>query len=412
MARFSRLEMKFLLGIGSALALRQFGLIMVMPFMAIYGKELLYSTPGLIGLSLGVFGLSQAIFQIPFGNASDRLGRKPVILVGFLIFISGLILAYFAKNIYVFILARTLQGSGAIMAAAYAWVGDVIPSAQRNRGMSIISMLVGMSATMAFIGGPILYRWFDVPELFLICAILALAAWFFILFFIDSDVKGAGKLGTKAKTGRQQLDGDVTGEDLKRDEGSQVRSKDKADYWAILRDGNMMKIFFAGFMINYLLVSEFFIAPQLLEDTLGVSRLWMVFAPATLLGILAMRVGARYADQGYMVPVGVLAFASVALGGLLYFNGSVLMIGLGLTLFMVGYMSLVTLIPATVTKMSAKSYRGRVTGVFNTIQFVGSFLGGSLTGLVWGYDPTYAVILLVVVALTGALLIGRAKIVA
>src|SRR5690606_12375377 len=96
---FSKGEMKFLLGIGSAMALRQLGLIMVMPFIAIYGKQLAYSTPGLIGLSMGIYGLSQAILQVPFGNWSDRVGRKSVILAGLFIFILGLVLAYFAQNI-------------------------------------------------------------------------------------------------------------------------------------------------------------------------------------------------------------------------------------------------------------------------------------------------------------------------
>ena len=98
-ASFSKKEMKFLLSIGSALALRQLGLLMVMPFLAVYGRELAYSTPGLIGLALGIYGLSQAVFQIPFGHWSDRLGRKPVMLIGLFILILGLILASLVKNI-------------------------------------------------------------------------------------------------------------------------------------------------------------------------------------------------------------------------------------------------------------------------------------------------------------------------
>lgn len=375
---FSKIEMKFLLGIGSALALRQLGLIMVMPFLAIYGRELTHSTPGLIGLSLGIYGLSQAVFQIPFGNWSDKIGRKPAILVGMLLFILGLLLAYTSKNIYVFILARVLQGSGAIMAVAYAWVGDSISNEKRNKGMSIIGMLVGMSATLAFIGGPIIYRWLNVPQIFLLCAVLAFVAWAFILLFLEEQNKPTPHTRPK-----------------------------NINYYNLLKDKKLTKLFTAGFISNYILVSEFFIVPQLLETSLGVEGLWKVFVPATILAIFAMRVGAKYADAGHFVKIATLSFAIISIGGLTYYTTSPYFIGLGVHLFMIGYMCLVTLLPASVTKLSQKSYRGTVTGVFNTIQFIGSFIGGSLTGFLWGFNPSYSISLLIVIATVGAILIHK-----
>jgi len=378
-ATFSKVELKFLLGIGSALALRQLGLIMVMPFLAIYGKELAYSTPGLIGLSLGVYGLSQAVFQIPFGNWSDKIGRKPTILVGLLLFILGLLLAYVSKNVYIFIFARILQGSGAIMAVAYAWVGDNIREDQRNKGMSIIGMLVGLSATLAFIGGPIIYRWFNVPEMFLLCAVLAFLAWGFILLFIEGDKKAPS-------TSRPS----------------------QFDY-SLLKDKKLTYLFIAGFITNYILVSEFFIVPQLLVNSLGVDGLWKVFVPATILAIFVMRVGAKYADAGHFTKVATLSFTIISLGGLTYYTSNPYWVGLGMNMFMIGYMCLVTLLPASVTKLSQKSYRGTVTGVFNTFQFIGSFIGGSLTGLLWGFNPIYSVSLLIFISAAGAIVIHNTR---
>lgn len=298
---------------------------MVMPFLAIYGRDLTYSTPGLIGLSLGVYGLSQAVFQIPFGNWSDKIGRKPTILFGLFLFILGLLLAYVSENIFIFILARVLQGSGAIMAVAYAWVGDNIRDEQRNRGMSIIGMLVGLSATLAFIGGPILYRWFNVPQMFLLCAILAFMAWSFILIFIEGE--------QKTPSSSRPI---------------------KFSYLSLLKDKNITKLFTAGFITNYILVSQFFIVPQLLENSLGADGLWKVFVPATILSIFAMRVGAKYADAGHFVKVATLSFAIIFLGDLTYFTSNPYWIGLGMILFMIGYMCLVTLLPASVTKLSQK----------------------------------------------------------
>lgn len=369
---FSKGEMKFLLGIGSAMALRQLGLIMVMPFIAIYGKQLAYSTPGLIGLSMGIYGLSQAIFQVPFGNWSDRVGRKNVILAGLFIFILGLVLAYFAQNIYTFIVARLLQGSGAIMSVAYAWVGDKIRSDQRNKGMSIIGMLVGMSATLAFIGGPVIYRWLDVPEMFLLCAILAVLAFLYILLFLEGD----GKTAATVSTG-------------------------KFSFAGLMKDEKLVRLFTAGFITNFLLVSQFYIAPLLLESSLGAEGMWKVYVPATLVAICAMRLAAKYADAGYFVAVVLFSFGIIAIGTLAYYLTGPFWVGLGMHLFMTGYMCLVTLLPAAVTKLSGTRYRGTVTGVFNTWQFIGSFVGGSLTGLMWGISPGYAILLVAVMAAGG-----------
>lgn len=375
---FSKVEMKFLLGIGSAMALRQLGLIMVMPFMAIYGKQLAFSTPGLIGLSLGIYGLSQAVFQIPFGNWSDRFGRKAVLLSGMFIFILGLVLAYFAQDIYVFILARLLQGSGAIMSVAYAWVGDNIRSEQRNKGMSIIGMLVGMSATLAFIGGPIIHRWLSVPQMFLFCAMLSLMAFIYIWLFLE----GGQKPTSTASLG-------------------------EFSFLNLLKDGNLVKLFIAGFITNYLLVSQFYIVPLLLEDSLGADGMWKVFVPATLVAMVVMRVAAKSADAGHFGKVAVFSFGIIALGTLAYYRPGPFWVGLGMHLFMTGYMCLVTLLPASVTKLSGKRYRGTVTGVFNTWQFIGSFIGGSLTGFLWGLNPSSSVLVVAVVAFTGAMVIGR-----
>jgi len=373
--------MNFLLGMGSVLALRQLGLIMVMPFIAIYGRDLAYSTPALIGLSLGIYGLSQAVFQIPFGNLSDKFGRKPMILIGMFIFILGLLMSYIATNVYVFILSRFLQGSGAIMAVAYAWVGDRIAGEQRNKAMSIIGMLMGMSATIAFIGGPILYRWMDVPEMFLLCAVLTLIAWLFVAIFIEGDKRTV--------------------------RSSKIASGKNFKYYAKLIDHNLMKLVIAGFANNYLLVSVFYIVPILLEQSLGVDGLWKVFAPATIISMFVMRIAARYADAGYFRNVAMLAFAAITLGGLGYYTISSYMVGLGLVLFMIGYMCLVTLLPASVTKLSDTSNRGTVTGVFNTVQFIGSFIGGTLTGFLWGVNPIYSVTVLIVVAIVGIIAVSK-----
>lgn len=375
-AGFSQEERRFLLGIGAAMGLRQLGLLLVMPFLALYGQELAGSTPGLIGLSLGIYGLSQAVLQVPFGHWSDRLGRKKVILAGLILFTAGLLLAWVARHIYLFILARLLQGSGAIMSVAYAWVGDRIDSRRRNKGMSLIAILVGLSATLAFVGGPLLHRWLAVPQMFFLCAVLAGLAILYIWLFLPDDGKPAAS-GT----------------------GGEFR-------WSgLVKEENLLKLFAAGFFTNYLLVSQFYIVPLLLEDSLGSEGLWQVFVPATLVAIVVMRVAARQADAGRFVAMAALAFGGVGLGALAYYLRGPVWVGLGLHLFMAGYMCLTTLLPTAVTKMSGARHRGTVTGVYNTWQFIGSFVGGSLTGLLWGVHPNLAILAVVLVAAAGLLVI-------
>jgi len=262
------------------------------------------------------------------------------------------------------------------MAVAYAWVGDKIDGHKRNKGMSIIGMLVGVSATLAFIGGPIIHRWLSVPQLFLLCALLALIAWLYILVSLENDKKTEPAAFTA----------------------------EKSDFRSYLANKNLAKITIAGFCNNYILVSQFYIIPLLLESSFGTEGLWKAFAPATIIAIFVMRLAAKYADKGYSSQMSALAFGLITVGGITYFAANPLLITLGIIFFLSGYMCLVTLLPASVTKMSEKNHRGTVTGFFNTCQFIGSFVGGSITGLLWGVNPIYSISLLLIISTLSAVL--------
>lgn len=376
---FSKNQLNFLFGISSAMGLKQLGLLLVMPLLAIYGKDLAGSTDLLVGLSLGIYGLAQACLQIPYGIWSDKIGRKPVLLMGLMQLILGLFLAFLAKNIYMLILARALQGSGAIMAVAYSWIGDKISDSKKHRAMGIVGMVMGTSAVLAFIGGPILHRFFSVPQMFLFCAMLTLLAWFYILLF------------------------------LKGDRPSRPDNNEPVDFRKIVKNHNLLKVTVGGFILNYILVSVFFIVPQLLESELGSNGLWKVFVPATLISIVVMNFTARLADAGYFIRVTSFSFIVLMLSGISFYMENVLIIGLGMVLFMAGYITLVTLLPASVTKMADKSCRGSITGAFNTVQFLGSFTGGFLTGLLWGLKPSLAIFMIILLSVLGGHLLLNIK---
>lgn len=374
MDKFNTKEYKFLAGISSAVGLRQLGLLLVIPFISIYGEKLTGSTPGLIGISLGIYGLMQAFLQLPYGMVSDRIGRKPVVVVSMALFALGFVLASFVRNIYMFIVARALQGSGAITAVIYAWVGDEISTGKRNRAMSVIGMVMGVSAVAAFIIGPFLYDLLDMPGLFLICAGLTGMALIYISIFLSWDKPG------------EKTDLSIFN-------------------FRLLKNKNLMILFTGAFLMNYLLVSFFFIVPKIIIGTLGSGELWKVFVPATLLGIVVMKLGVNIADKGKLIYVLTFSFLLTLVGSFFIYLNSSFYAGASMFFLIPGYMLLATLLPSAVTKMAEKNIRGAVTGVFNTFQFVGSFLGGTATGFLWGWEPVYSSVVLIIMAALGSILV-------
>ncbi len=357
---FKKSEVKFLIGIASALGLRQFSLILAMPLLAIYGNTLHGASSALVGFAIGIYGLLQAILQVPYGTLSDKVGRKPIILIGIIQLVAGLFLASIAKNIYILIAARALQGSGAIMAVAYSWIGDVITETKRNEAMSIVGIAFGLAGTAGFIGATLLNKVFSVSQIFLLCAIFTAFTWFYLVVFIKEDK-------TKKNTVK--------------------KVKLKAEM--ITKD--MIKLMSGGFFVYYSLVSVFIIVPQIVDKTIGIGEMWKFFIPGTLLGIIAMRISAKLADKGHEKIIIRVAFFVIITSISFLFGESIYFIAAGLILYFIGYMSLVSLFPATVTKLAPKNAMGAVTGVFNTVQFMGSFLGGSLTGILWGLSKNLTV---------------------
>lgn len=142
---FNSKEESFILKISIVVGIVEFTMALMNPFITLYGTGLGKATPQLVGLALGIYGLMQAIFQIPYGYLSDRYGRKPIVAVGLIQMILGLILSFSAKNIYVFIIARALMGSGAILGVAYSWVGDSFSDDKKNkaRQWGVLEWLLG-----------------------------------------------------------------------------------------------------------------------------------------------------------------------------------------------------------------------------------------------------------------------------
>lgn len=369
---FTSQENRILKSLSAALGLRQIGLLLVLPFLATWAGGLDNATPALIGIAMGIFGLTQGMLQIPLGLWSDRSGRKVPFIAGMLAFTIGLLLGYFADSISMLILARALQGGGAVAAVIYSWIGDAIPAEKRNRAMSVPGIAVGISSAIALIGGPFLIRIITVEQMFLVCAVFSAAAVIYIIFRIPS-----GAMSESAPFS--------------------VR-----DYIAATKRPGLLPLYVSGMIMNYSLVAVFYILPQLIAQHMTREDTWMVLGPSVLAGMAVMRAAAKAADAGKtkMMLLGSYCL-TVAAGMLLMVNG-VPAIFAAAVVFFSGYMTQSTLLPSAITKMVGPESRGTVIGAHNALTCCGSFIGGALTGALWGISPALSSGAMILISLYGA----------
>jgi MFS family permease len=328
---------------------------------------------------MGSYGLIQGIMQLPLGRLSDKIGRKSVITIGSLFLAFGLAIASMASNIYILILARVMQGFGAIAAVCFSWIGDNIEEKKRNRSMSIVGIFNGLAAVIGFVGGPLLYNIVSVPQIFAGCAVFVLLSWIYILIFVKKDQVISNKDNTKI------------------------------NYVGLFKNKLFLGLSFSAFLMNYLMVSIFYIVPILLEKLIGTGQTWEVLLPATAIGIAIMQISSRMADKGKESLVAFLSFIFIAVSGLCLLVENFRLIFIGTILFMCGYMSLNAVLPGSVTKLSTNNTRGGVTGVYNTVQYIGSFVGGILSGSLWGINSFLPAVSIIIISIAGAVVAKRMK---
>ncbi|WP_411677142.1 MFS transporter [Caproicibacter sp.] len=367
--------------ISLALALRQMSMTIVAPFISTYCKSLAGYTPLLAGLAVGSFGLMQAIFQIPFGVLSDRYGNKRVLLSGLALVIIGFILGFFAQSIGMLILARMLQGSGAVIGVGYSWAAGLADEKHRTKAMSILGAFVSGAAALAFAVGPLLRGVMSVSWMFLSGAILLTLNSLYILLFL----KDAGDRGTASVPHRSEIS-------------------------ALLRNRTFVTMNLLAFLNNFMMMAVFYAAPIYIDQVTGQNGMWKIFVPAIIAAILFMKVTVRWVDQGCVNPVLLVAFAVSFLSILFYFRpSSFLFLLLGTTLFLCGYITIATVAATHVNEVVEDSLRGTGNGIFNSFQYIGNFGGAFAMGAVWGSSQKAAWLIVLAAGAVGFLLtaLGR-----
>lgn len=357
---FNALERRAAWSIALVFLMRMFGLFLLLPVMAIHAQSLPGATPLLIGLAVGVYGLTQAALQIPFGMISDRIGRKPMMTVGLLCFFIGSVLTAIADSMAAVIAGRAIQGAGAIAAVGLALATDLTRESQRTKMMAILGISVGASFVLALIVAPLLQGLIGLRGLFWVVAALALGALIVVWTLVPTSPA-------------QRL----------------RRIKSPHSLVDALVFGKLWLLHIVIFVLHMIMTLVFVVVPVVLvtDLSLAIHEHWRVYLPATLISVIFMVPLLRLSKRpGQLKPAMLISLAASATG-LMTVVGiapSVWLVGIGLTLFFAGFNALEALLPSLVSRVAPAEIKGAALGVFSSSSFMGAFVGGSMGGYVAG----------------------------
>ncbi len=364
-------ERRAALTLSSVFALRMLGLFMLLPVFSLVGQTLEGYTPALIGLAIGAYGLTQAIFQIPFGWLSDRFGRKPIILFGLVLFALGSLLAASSDHIYGVIAGRLLQGCGAIASAIMALAADLSRDEQRTKIMASIGMSIGAAFALAMILGPSLTVLVGLNGLFMVIAVLAVVAML-VIYFLTPDPQ------------------------YQFDQRDAIASK--GQFGKILKDGQLMRLNFSIFTLHFILTSFFVAFPNRLVgldiDLAEHSWIYLVTMLAAVGLMLPMIIFAEKKRQHARVMMGAVVLIAIVQFNFGMFQFPLILVLLAMVVYFTGFNLMEALLPSMISRIAPLSGKGTALGVYSTSQFLGAFLGGPVAGLTiqyYGMSSVYLV---------------------
>ncbi|MDE9435750.1 MFS transporter [Xenorhabdus bovienii] len=358
--KMTPLELRATWGLGSVFSLRMLGMFMVLPVLTTYGLGLRGSSEALIGMAIGIYGLTQAIFQIPFGLLSDKIGRKPLIIGGLLIFVLGSIIAALSDSIWGIIIGRALQGAGAISAAIMALLSDLTREQNRTKAMAFIGISFGITFAFAIVVGPIITHQIGLNGLFGIIAILASCGILITLFAVPPAHKHI----------------------LNRESGIA-----RGNFRRVLSDPQLLKLNFGILSLHTLLMSSFIALPLIMEKAgFPPQQHWKVYLITTLISFIAVLPFIIYAEkkrrmkQVFLLCIGLLFIAELVLWSV----GSHLWgIFAGIQVFFLAFNIMEAILPSLISKEAPAGYKGTAMGVYSTSQFLGVALGGFFGGMLY-----------------------------
>lgn len=333
--------------------LRMLGLFFILPVFAVHAASMRGGDNlTLVGIALGAYGLAQGILQIPFGMASDRWGRKPVLYAGLLVFAAGSFLGAVADDIWTAIAARILQGAGAISSVAMALAADLTRPQHRTKVMAMIGSTIGLMFALSLVGAPTLYRMIGMGGLFALNGLLALAAIWVVRTQVPDPAPPERVPATATRTG--------------------------------LLDAELLRLNAGIFILHIVLYAMFVVVPPMLvEAGLALSEHWKLYLPVVLLSFLLMIPLVLYADRRNRpkpVLLGAVALLAVVLAALAVLPPGIPTLAALMLGFFVAFNLLEAMLPSLVSRIAPSEGRGVAIGVYNTTQTLGVFFGGWIGG--------------------------------
>ncbi|MEP6607138.1 MAG: MFS transporter [Burkholderiaceae bacterium] len=370
------LEIRASVSLASIFALRLLGLFLILPVFAIYAQSIAGGNdPTLVGLALGIYGLTQGLLQIPYGAASDRLGRKPVIAAGLVVFAIGSFVAAAATDILWTIIGRAIQGAGAISAAVTAYIADATRDEHRTKAMALVGGSVGLTFAGSLVLAPALYVAIGVKGLFAMTGILVVAAIGVLIWIVPPAPRKAD------------------------------HSSQQATHRTLL-DPQLLRLNVGIFVLHTVLMALFIVIPPILVQTGGLplSEHWKVYLPVVVLSFALMVKPLIEAERRALVrPLFIASIALVLIShlGFLLLGNSLAWLALWLLVFFTGFNILEACLPSLVSRLAPASAKGLALGIYNTAQALGLFAGGVLGGAIaarWGPQAVFVFAALVTAA--------------
>ena len=360
-------ERLFALKVSLVMATRMFGLFMLFPVMSVYARGYSSTTPFLIGLAIGIYGLTQACLQIPFGYLSDRFGRKPMLLAGLSLFLLGSIVAASATDILFVIIGRALQGGGAISAVLMAFLADFVSEENRAKANAFVGFQIGLAFMLSLLIGPIIASSAGMSGLFWAIAGLSIVA--VLIVFTLPSVKPISYYKLSLSAFKEIL------------------------------NPQLMRLDFSIFSLHLILACGFIVMPLLLVENNIVANEdnWQLYLPAIAISFVGM-VPLIIASEKYkktklilLLSIGLLIISQILFFSLDLSLGIFIIL---LSLFFIAFNTVEAILPSLLSKTAGASKRGLAMGVFSTSQFLGIFIGGVIGGLIYDIVDLNSVFLL------------------
>ncbi len=352
-------ERFFALKISSIMATRMFGLFMIFPVFSVYAAQYENTTPYLIGLAIGIYGLTQALLQIPFGYLSDQIGRKPMLITGLIIFFIGSIVAANATDIIGVVIGRALQGGGAISAVLMAFLADFVSPKQRAKANAFVGMQIGMAFMLSLLIGPLITVNLGISGLFWVIAVLSVIA--LVIVATLPYVK-------------PQMQYTLSVSNIKQ----------------VLSTG-LIKLDFSVFALHLILTCAFIVMPVLLVENniiaLDLKDNWEMYLPVMLVSFIGMLPMIILAEKYHQHKTMILTAIMIMIMSQILFYQTPLnytTFFILLTLFFIAFNAMEAMLPSLISKTASTNKRGLAMGLYSTSQFLGAFIGGVFGG--WIYN--------------------------